>query len=159
MTQEIAKAQFVEATPEPLANQHASALDLIAGNATVYTGLRPEDKKDKVALYNAINNAQEIWEYLETNPKLIVECVNIIAHDTTIADMNDDTVELDKVRVILVGKDGKAWSTSSEAAFSAVQQIFALFGEPYTWDEPLKIRPYKKKGNKSGMFFLTLELV
>ena len=159
MSNEIARAEFVEVTGELATKQQATAQDLASASATVYTGLRPEDKKDKIALYNAINTAQEIWDYLETNPKLIIECKNIIAHDTTINDMNDENTELDKVRVILVGTDGKAWSTSSVAEFSAVELIFALFGEPHTWEEPLKVRPYKKKGNKSGMYFLTLELV
>lgn len=159
MSNEIAKAEFIEVTNDLATKAPASAIDLASSSSTVFTGLRPVDKKDKIALYNAINNAQEIWDYLETNPKLVIECVNIIAHDTTINDMNDETTELNKVRVILVGKDGKAFSTSSEAAYSAVQQIFALLGTPDTWDEPLKVRPYKKKGNKSGLYFLTLELV
>lgn len=144
----IAKADCIEENP---------ANELAQKGAGVYTGVAIKDKKDKISLFNSISSAVSIWDELDNNPDLVIDCVNVVAHATSITDMNDSDVELDKVRVIFVGADGRAWSTSSEAVYSAVKQLFAIFGQPSEWEEPLAIKPVVEK-SRGGNKYLSIAL-
>lgn len=150
MADEIVKAQFVE-------QRRDSASDLAHVENTVFTGIRPVQEEQQIAMFNAINEAYPLWDALEENtlPE-VLEVINIIGHDTKLEDMNTGE-EVNKVRVILVCADGNAYSSSSAAVFNAVKQIIAIKGTPDMWGAPVKVKAFKKKSRK-GMYFMSLSL-
>lgn len=155
MANELAKAEFIEVQGDHV----NSASDLAKAEEQVFTGLTLTEKKAKMELFNAINTAVPIWDELDSNPDLVIDCVNIIGHDTQVADMNDGDKMLDKVRVIFVDKSGRTYSSSSEAVFSAVKQLMAIFGKPNEWEGSLKIKPFKQKSSRGATSFLSIKLV
>lgn len=148
----IAKAEYTEEAA--IAAPQASAL----GNAaqSVFVGKTPESDEDKMAVFNALNDAQSIWDVLDENPALEIRCVNVIAHNNELADMETGEVQ-GKVRIVFADEDGGAYATSSEAVFSTVQQIFAMFGTPDKWAAPLTIKPYRRK-SASGRPYLAIRV-
>lgn len=149
----IATAEFAEETHE-LGTPQASALGNVAQN--VFVGKTPESDEDKMAVFNALNDAQSIWDVLNENPALEIRCVNVIAHNNELADMETGEVQ-GKVRIVFADESGAAYATSSEAVFSSVQQVFAMFGTPDKWDAPLTIKPYRRK-SASGRPYLAIKV-
>lgn len=152
-TNMIAKAEFSE-EQQALAMPQASALGNVA--QSVFVGKTPESDEDKMAVFNALNDAQSIWDVLDENAALEIRCVNVIAHNNELADMETGEVQ-GKVRIVFADEDGGAYATSSEAVFSTVQQIFAMFGTPDKWAAPLTIKPYRRK-SASGRPYLAIRV-
>lgn len=149
----IATADFAEET-QALGAPQASALGNV--EQSVFVGKTPESDEDKMAVFNALNDAQPIWDVLDENPALEIRCVNVIAHNNELADMETGEVQ-GKVRIVFADEDGDAYATSSEAVFSTVQQIFAMFGTPDKWAAPLTIKPYRRK-SASGRPYLAIRV-
>lgn len=150
----IATAGFAEET-QALGASQASDLGNVA--QSVFVGKTPESDEDKMAVFNALNDAQPIWDVLDENPALAIRCVNVIAHNNELADMETGEVQ-GKVRIVFADEAGDAYATSSEAVFSSVQQVFAMFGTPDKWDAPLTIKPYRRK-SASGRPYLAIKVM
>lgn len=144
----IAKAEYTEVAP------NAGAL----GNAAqyVFVGKTPETPEEQIDVFNALNDAKSIWDVINENPDLQIRCVNVIAHNNELADMETGEIQ-GKVRIVFADESGAAYATSSEAVFSTVQQIFAMFGTPDKWAAPLTIKPYRRK-SASGRPYLALKV-
>lgn len=150
----IATAEYVEEGAQLAAPQ---ASDLGRAGAACFVGKTPETAEEKMRVFNAMNDAVSIWDELNERPELEIRCVNVIAHNNEIANMETGEIE-GKVRIVFAAEDGTAYATSSEAVFSTVKQIFAMFGTPDKWECPLTIKPYRRK-SASGRPYLAVKVV
>lgn len=120
--------------------------DLTAQNAFYYSGSN-ETTADKAALVNAIQNPD----------KQLRDCVNIPFELVNIyiapVEMESQEVPGEMVtcpRTILFAADGTTYSCVSTGVYNALKTIVQTFGEPSTWDEPLKVKPFLiNKGDRS----------
>lgn len=106
----------------------------------------------KMALYNAMQTADKVDEHL--NEPLHV--TNVLAQAIEVA--NQETGEINpSTRVVIHAEEGDFAATSPTLAH-AFGNLFAIFGTPNTWDQPLVLKVVERKSRRGYKFF-DLELV
>jgi hypothetical protein len=125
---------------------------LSKGQVNVFTTLEGTDFGSKVAVLDALTNAEPLADNIGTviNLKHIV----IQAVDMPVTDgKGNETGEIQaSPRIILIDADGKSYHAMSTGLFKSLENIFGILGMPATWPEPLPIVVDKVKG-KVGSFF------
>lgn len=97
-------------------------------------------------LSDCLNNEIEIEDvYIEENIK------------TETDEKTGEVKEYPKYRTIIWDKNGNTYATGSYGIFNILQKIFFVYGEPNTWNSPLKVKVTKKNVNDKQMF--TLEVI
>lgn len=97
-------------------------------------------------LSDCLNNEIEIVDvYIEENVK------------TETDEKTGEVKEYPKYRTIIWDKNGNTYATGSYGIFNILQKIFFVYGEPNTWNSPLKVKVTKKNVNDKQMF--TLEVI
>lgn len=115
-------------------------------------------RKSKVAIFNAINNAEKkIADHINE----IIEAVNVVAHPVTLVD--DETGEvINALRTVIIDKNGVGYEAVSGGIANALSRIMAIVGEPTqgAWEkEPVKMK-IKQKATRNGTNKVnTIELV
>ena len=111
-------------------------------------------RKSRVAIYNAINNAEEqLIQHI--NEELAI--VDVVAHEVVLPDMQTGEA-VRCLRTVLISADGKGYQAVSEGVTSALSKIFSIVGLPSWADEPVIIKP-KQITTKKGFKVTTLELI
>ena len=106
----------------------------------------------KMALYNAMQTADKVDEHL--NEPLHV--TNVLAQAIEVA--NQETGEINSsTRVVIHAEEGDFAAASPTLAHS-FGNLFAIFGTPDTWNQPLALKVVEKKSRRGYKFF-DLELV
>ena len=115
-------------------------------------------RKSKVAIFNAINSADES---LGDHIGEVLEVVNVVAHPVELAD--EETGEIvTALRTVLVTKDGKTYTAVSQGVTSALSRIFSIIGMPDNgaWEkEPVKMKIKQVKTRNGNNKVNTIELV
>lgn len=135
----------MEMVAEP---QKSVAEEFQGVEAEVFSSLNPESKDDKITVFNAMQSTDFS---LNDCVGKVIEVKDFIAHDQEMNDMNTGE-HIHRTRCILIDKDGKTYSTVSPSFKNAIKKIFSIFGNPTTWDKPLKIEIVKKKGTGAYSF-------
>ena len=105
----------------------------------------------KMALYNAMQTADKD-EHL--NEPLHV--TNVLAQAIEVA--NQETGEINSsTRVVIHAEEGN-FAAASPTLAHAFGNLFAIFGTPDTWNQPLALKVVEKKSRRGYKFF-DLELV
>lgn len=144
----------------------AGALE-IAIQEGCFCTLPMKTNEEKIRVYNAINsNSNKLRECV--NKVLEVEGVYI---EPAVFDEKDEDGEiimrLDEngelvtskticPRMIIFTKDGQSYTSCSMGAYNSMKRIFAMFGTPDTWKEPLKIIPVIISKGKNQITSLNL---
>jgi hypothetical protein len=119
----------------------------------VWSSMPYESQEQKVALYNAMNSPEDkIADHINEIINMqhcVVEQVELTSEETGETGVFP--------RIIIVDDKGKTYSCVSIGVFSALKKIFGIFGNPTTWDKPMKIKV--KQITKKDRKMLTLELV
>lgn len=112
-------------------------------------------RKSKVAIYNAVNGADEsISDHIGE----VLEVVDVVAYPVTITD--DETGEIMEVlRTVLVTKDGKAYTAVSQGITNSLARIFSIVGKPSWKDDPVKMKIKQVKTRNGNNKVNTIELV
>lgn len=143
---------------QDLAISTDSVMEMLSGETTGnFICSIPDDgsRKAKVAIYNAVQNADE---QLSEHINEILEIVDIVAHPIQLPDENTDEI-INTVRTVLIDKKGKGYQAVSNGICQALGKIIAIIGQPH-WDEPVKMKPLLKKSkNSSTNQYLTIELI
>ena len=119
------------------------------GTAGILSTIQGEGFEPKLAALAAMDNSQPISEHL----KKTIKVANIIVQPITM--QNEETGAMEaQPRVIFIEADGKAYHGISNVLFRAVQNWFALLGQPKDWPEgfTLPIQVFKE-GTGSRQFF------
>ena len=124
------------------------------GSKTFCSMVDDGTRASKVAIYNAVNNAEE---QLSEHVNEVLEIVDVIAHEIDLPDMNTGEV-VKVVRTVLVDVNGVGYQAVSQGVISSLSKIFQIVGLPSWIDEPVKMKPKKvKTANKFEV--LTIELI
>ena len=115
-------------------------------------------RKSAIAIYNAINGADEsIADHIGET----LEIVNVVAHPITLPD--EETGEIiNCLRTVLLDKNGKSYTAVSQGITSALSRIFSLVGTPDNgaWEkEPVKMKIKQVKTRNGQNKVNTIELV
>jgi hypothetical protein len=128
--------------------QAVSALG--AGVSNVYSTIVGDTPEDKVRILEAVTNAESLGDHLGETILL----KDVVVQATTI---ENEGVERDALRSILIDAEGNAYSAISDGIFKALQNMFSILGNPNTWAEPLPIVAVEVKGRK-GFKFMTIKV-
>lgn len=115
-------------------------------------------RKSQVAIYNAINGADEsVADHINE----VLEIVNVVAHPVTLPD--EETGEIvEALRTVLIDKNGKAYVAVSGGIANALSRIMSIVGEPTNgaWEkEPVKMKIKQVKTRNGNNKVNTIELV
>lgn len=112
-------------------------------------------RKSKVAIYNAVNGADEsIADHIGE----VLEVVDVVAYPVTITDEETGEI-LEALRTVLVTKDGKAYTAVSQGITNSLARIFSIVGMPSWKDEPVKMKIKQIKTRNGNNKVNTIELV
>lgn len=116
----------------------------------IYSSIKGNDFQTKKDILKAITNCESLADY--------------IGKTVTIKDVVAQEVEMERdgeikrgVRIVLIDADGVAYACVSSGVKSALDNVFAIMGEPNEWPEPQTFNIVQKKGN-NGYKFTTLEI-
>lgn len=120
---------------------------------SMFSSMPMETEAEKKALFNAINNPEDrVAEHINetiTIKHVVAEMIELT---------NEETGEIGVFpRIIIVDDKGKSYQAVSVGVFSALKKIFGIFGEPASWEKPIKVKV--KQITKKDRKMLTLELV
>lgn len=111
-------------------------------------------RKSKVAIYNAINNAENSLTDFIGKP---LEIVDVVAHPVTLTD--EETGEIvQALRVVLIDKNGVGYTAVSQGITNSLARIFKIIGMP-TWKEPVKMEVKQVKTRNGNNKVNTLVLL
>ena len=122
-------------------------------NNNVYCSLHVETTEEKKKLFNT----------LESCDLLLNDCVGqvIAIKDVYVEEkqVQDEEGNLKtKFRTILFDEVGQTYATGSYGIYNILRKIFAIYGTPDTWSEPLKVEVSKKNiGNGKSSLTLILK--
>lgn len=112
-------------------------------------------RKSKIAIYNAINGADE---NLADHIGEVIEAVDVVAHPVSLVDENTGEV-VNALRTVIVDKNGKSYTAVSEGITNSLSRIFSIVGMPSWKNEPVKMK-VKQIKTRNGMNKVnTIELV
>ena len=118
----------------------------------IYSTVQGDDFDSKKKTLNAVTNAEPVSDHV--NKKIMLK--DFVIQATTMID--DDGVERDILRTILIAADGKAYSAVSDGLFKSLQNYTALLGHPSVWPaEGVAVTVQEVKGRR-GYKFLTIKL-
>ena len=111
--------------------------------------------KSKASIYNAINSPDK---KLDECLGEVIELKDIIAHEVELVDQNTGEV-IRPLRTILVDTKGMTYQAVSVGVANSLTRIFQIFGQPGTWETPIKVKPVKKKTNNGTNMVTLLEII
>ena len=125
----------------------------LSGDAPmVYSTFAATDFESQKRLLNAVTDAEQLRDHV--GKKIMLK--DFVVQATTMIDQ--DGMERDILRTVLVAADGKAYSASSDGIFKALQTFGAVLGHPSTWPEGGVAVVAKEVQGRRGFRFLTIKL-
>lgn len=145
VSQDIASVSLVEDLKNPMGAFYCS----IPNNG---------DRKSKIAIFNAVNGADEqIADHIGE----VLEIVNVVAHPVELVDeVTGEAVHC--LRTVLIDKTGKSYVAVSQGIASALSKVFSIVGSPDggAWEkEPVKMKIKQVKTRNGNNKVNTIELV
>lgn len=121
--------------------------DLKNPNGTFFCSIVDDGtRKSKVAIYNAVNNAEDD---LASHINEVLEIVDVAAYPVELTD--EVTGEIfTALRTVLIDKTGKAYSATSQGIANSLQRVFSIIGMPSWTAEPVKMK-IKQVQTRNGM--------
>ena len=143
----------IPVSPAELAEIKHSAADSVTvsslsdpGASQMYCSIRDDGTmQSKARIFNSINSPD----------KRISDCIgetinlaNIVAHPIQLVDENSGEL-IETMRMVLVDDQGTSYEAVSTGIVNAVARILQIFGQPDTWQAPIKVKPVQK-GTRNG---------
>ncbi len=107
---------------------------------------------------------KELFNALESCDALLNDCVgqeidlkDVYVEEKQVVDEETGEVKT-KFRSILFDASGQTYATGSYGIYNILRKIFAIYGLPETWEEPVKVK-VAKRPVKDGKQSLTLTLI
>lgn len=132
----------------PVNRAQQAVTNLSAGVSSIYSTITGDTQAEKLQILDAVTNAEPVGDHLGE----VIKLRHVIAQATQVEDSNTKEMR-DAVRTILIDDDGKAYAAVSDGMLMALQNIFAILGNPSGWAEPLPITVVEVKGRKGFKFF------
>lgn len=129
-----------------LENGERMIMELTGEKKIQYCSMVPKNKQEKIALFNAMNNPDE---RLSDKINMVINLKNVFVESVQL--VSEVTGEIQYCpRVVLIDDKGVGYQCVSQGVFSCLKKLFNVFGDPTTWEAPLKVEVKQiKKGEKS----------
>lgn len=117
----------------------------------------PTTRKEKAAMYNAINNPSvKIGDMV--NKRITI--ANVYFENVEINEKDDNGnktgVVNEAVRVILIDTDGVGYITHSTGVLNSIKAIFGAFGMPSEWEVPVTVEVKQLTLGKNHVYTLAI---
>ena len=146
--------EYVPAPPTALEKEDALRAQIYAlkNPGTTVASSFPITEGNMLRVFELIGSAEPLEEHTD-------EPFELTHYVAQIVDFTTDAGEMEKgIRIVLVTKDLKGFSTMSDVVRSDLQTLVGLVGEPADWPGPIWVKAVKEKSNKKREF-LTLRAV
>ena len=152
-TQNLNEQNVIPVSPAELAEMRHNPMDSVTvsslsdpGQSQMYCSIRDDGTmQSKARIFNSINSPD----------KRISDCIgetislaNIVAHPIQLVDENSGEL-IETMRMVLVDDQGVSYEAVSTGIVNAVARILQIFGQPDTWQGPIKVKPVQK-GTRNG---------
>lgn len=150
--QSTAAQELLNASMQAVDVDGASLIADLTSGQTAYCSMTTTDQRSKAALFNATNSTQErIGDHINE----VIEVLHLYVE--AVQCTNRETGEVKWCpRVVLITPKGIGYQAVSTGIYSSVKKILQIFGEPGTWESPIKVKV--KQLTKGEYKILTLEI-
>ena len=127
------------------------------GVGRLFTTIKGEDFSAKLALNNAIADAEPIDKHLDK----WINLKDIVIQDVEFTDEDESTGETTTtqgIMVVLVDDQGKAYRAFSNGVFRDLQRLLNILGDPNTWPDPVSVKVVQTVSGKNRFYNLRASL-
>ena len=138
-------------------SENNSIESFTGGVGRLFTTIKCEDFSAKLALNNAIADAEPIDKHLDK----WINLEDIVIQDVEFTDEDDSTGEVTAtqgIMVVLVDDHGKAYRAFSNGVFRDLQRLLNILGNPNTWPEPVSVKVVQTVSGKNRFYNLRASL-
>lgn len=125
----------------------------IVGSSKAYCTMKAEDNRARVTLYNACSSPIKLSTMINKKIKLLHVFVEVISIQS---DANGVLVNCP--RIVLIDENGQGYQAVSVGIYNSIKRMFAIFGDPSTWDKPHTVE-VKNVDLAGGQHTFTLEVI
>ena len=138
-------------------SENNSIESFTGGVGRLFTTIKGEDFSAKLALNNAIADAEPIDKHLDK----WINLKDIVIQDVEFTDEDESTGEVTTtpgIMVVLVDDHGKAYRAFSNGVFRDLQRLLNILGNPNTWPEPVSVKVVQTVSGKNRFYNLRASL-
>ena len=138
-------------------SENNSIESFTGGVGRLFTTIKGEDFSAKLALNNAIADAEPIDKHLDK----WINLKDIVIQDVEFTDEDESTGEVtitQGIMVVLVDDQGKAYRAFSNGVFRDLQRLLNILGNPNTWPEPVSVKVVQTVSGKNRFYNLRASL-
>ena len=138
-------------------SENNSIESFTGGVGRLFTTIKGEDFSAKLALNNAIADAEPIDKHLDK----WINLKDIVIQDVEFTDEDEATGEVTTtagIMVVLVDDQGKAYRAFSNGVFRDLQRLLNILGDPNTWPDPVSVKVVQTVSGKNRFYNLRASL-
>ena len=138
-------------------SENNSIESFTGGVGRLFTTIKGEDFSAKLALNNAIADAEPIDKHLDK----WINLKDIVIQDVEFTDEDESTGEVTTtqgIMVVLVDDQGKAYRAFSNGVFRDLQRLLNILGDPNTWPDPVSVKVVQTVSGKNRFYNLRASL-
>ena len=138
-------------------SENNSIESVTGGVGRLFTTIQGEDFSAKLALNNAIADAEPIDKHLDK----WINLKDIVIQDVEFTDEDESTGETTTtagIMVVLVDDQGKAYRAFSNGVFRDLQRLLNILGDPNTWPDPVSVKVVQTVSGKNRFYNLRASL-
>ena len=138
-------------------SENNSIESFTGGVGRLFTTIQGEDFSAKLALNNAIADAEPIDKHLDK----WINLKDIVIQDVEFSDEDESTGEVTTtqgIMVVLVDDQGKAYRAFSNGVFRDLQRLLNILGDPNTWPDPVSVKVVQTVSGKNRFYNLRASL-
>ena len=138
-------------------SENNSIESFTGGVGRLFTTIKVEDFSAKLALNNAIADAEPIDKHLDK----WINLKDIVIQDVEFTDEDESTGEVTTtpgIMVVLVDDQGKAYRAFSNGVFRDLQRLLNILGDPNTWPDPVSVKVVQTVSGKNRFYNLRASL-
>ena len=138
-------------------SENNSIESFTGGVGRLFTTIKGEDFSAKLALNNAIADAEPIDKHLDK----WINLKDIVIQDVEFNDEDESTGEVTTtagIMVVLVDDQGKAYRAFSNGVFRDLQRLLNILGDPNTWPDPVSVKVVQTVSGKNRFYNLRASL-
>ena len=138
-------------------SENNSIESFTGGVGRLFTTIKGEDFSAKLALNNAIADAEPIDKHLDK----WINLKDIVIQDVEFTDEDESTGEVTTtpgIMVVLVDDQGRAYRAFSNGVFRDLQRLLNILGDPNTWPDPVSVKVVQTVSGKNRFYNLRASL-
>ena len=138
-------------------SENNSIESFTGGVGRLFTTIKGDDFSAKLALNNAIADAEPIDKHLDK----WINLKDIVIQDVEFTDEDESTGEVTTtqgIMVVLVDDQGKAYRAFSNGVFRDLQRLLNILGDPNTWPDPVSVKVVQTVSGKNRFYNLRASL-